>query len=166
MKQIETEKKFIILKPDDNVIKAQEGFTESRIVQIYISDPEFTHRVRARRYGDRIEYTENTKKRISSMSSVETEFEITEERFNELAEQIEPNSHPLRKRRVTFLSSGKTFELDYYDFWEKTCVMEIELNSEAEHFNIPSFINIVADVTDDKAYSNHTMAHKIPDELI
>ena len=100
------------------------------------------------------------------MSSIENEREISEDEFLELAKNIEQGTRPLMKTRRTFEYCGRTVELDFYDAWEKTCILEIELGSENEKVTLPEFIEVLKDVTGNKSYSNHTMARKFPKEII
>ena len=165
MKGIETEIKLIIEKPADELTECLDGYTESEILQIYIGSREVTHRVRRRVYKDgRTEYTENKKKRISSMSSIEEEREISESEFESLAQDIENGTSAVRKTRKTFLYGGHTVELDFYPNWKRTCILEIELDSESETPALPEWIRVVADVTGQKQYSNHSMAYSFPAE--
>ena len=166
MKKIETEKKYVILKPDISLLRKQNEFTKSHITQIYLSDSEKTHRIRKRVYEDgREEYTENTKKRISVMSAIESEKDISAESFELLSGNIEPGSHPVLKTRITFEYMKKTFEIDVYPEWKSSCILEVELNGEKEEINFPDFITVIKDVTGNKAYSNHSMAHVFPEEI-
>lgn len=166
MKKIETERKYIILKPDIAILENQTGFTSSEITQIYLFDKEKTHRIRKRVYSDgREEYTENTKKRISFMSSVENEEIISSEKYDILKAQIESGTAPVFKRRITFEYEEKVFEIDIYPFWNKTCILEVELKREDEALNFPEFIRVISDVTGIKSYSNHSMAYETPKEI-
>ena len=113
MKKIETERKYVILKPSVSRLMQENGFTKSEITQIYVADSEKTHRIRKRVYSDgKIEYTENTKMRISKMSVIEGESEISEEQFKSLSAEIEPNTSPVKKTRLTFSRFGKVYEID------------------------------------------------------
>ena len=166
MKKIETERKYVIVKPDVNLLMSQNGFTSSDITQIYLFDKEKTHRIRKRVFSDgREEYTENTKRRISALSSIETEEEISCEKFCELMRQIAPNSSAVQKTRITFEYCNKVFEVDIYPKWDKTCILEVELENENEQIAFPDFINTVRDVTGDRKYSNHSMAYEFPKEI-
>ena len=165
MKKIETERKYVILKPDINVLMSEAEFTISEITQIYVADSEKTHRIRKRVYSDgRVEYTENTKRRISKMSVIEGEEEISSERFSELSLDIEPKTRPIEKTRMTFVRSGKVYEIDVYPEWQKCCILEVELESEDEVIEFPSFISVVKEVTGMREYSNHSMAFSFPPE--
>ena len=166
MKKIETERKYIIKMPDISRIESEKGFTSSEIVQIYLSDSEMTHRIRKRVYRcGKEEYTENTKRRISAMSSVESEREISENEFLKLMENIEPHSRPLKKTRITFEFSSKILELDIYPEWKKTCILEVELEGENEKIVLPEFLEIIEDVTGKREYSNHRMSFEFPKEI-
>ena len=167
MQKIETERKYVIEKPDMEAIRSSAGFTESKITQIYLRDSEKTHRIRKREFSDgRIEYTENTKMRISYMSVIESEREIAENEFLRLSKMIEDGSHPLKKTRLTFEYESKLYEVDVYPEWEKTCILEVELDSESETIKFPDFIKTIKDVTGDGEYSNHRMAHRFPKETV
>ena len=165
MKQIETERKFIVKSPSVSILGVQEDYTESEITQIYLGCSDATRRVRKRCYPDRTEYTENVKRRLSPLSVIEEENAITEEEFLRLSELIESGTSPLYKTRRTFSFAGHTVELDFYPEWQSTCILEVELASEDEELLLPEFIEIVREVTTDKSYSNHSMSRKVPKEL-
>ncbi len=167
MQKIETERKLIIKIPPIEKLKSCGGFTESRITQIYLADPAATHRIRKREYSDgKVEYTENIKHRISSMSSIEDEREISKAEFLSLAEQRDERTQPLFKIRRTVDYRGFVLELDFYEKWLRTCVMEIELPGEEVSLALPDFIEVVRDVTGMREYSNHSMSRAFPEELI
>jgi len=167
MSHIETERKLVISIPDIHDLTACDSYTESEILQIYLENSAVTHRVRRREYSDgHVEYTENKKKRISSASAIEEERCITKEEFDLLSKNIEKGASALRKIRRTFKLGDFVYELDYYDAWKKTCIMEVELPSEDTELIIPRFITVLRDVTGEKRYSNHSMAHTFPEELI
>ena len=164
---IETERKLIILKPDEAILRREKSFTKSEIVQIYLNSDNSTHRVRRRKYeSGKLELTENKKIRISKMSSIEDERIITEREFEDLAVNIENGAHPLSKTRLTFEYFGRVIEIDIYPEWQKTAILEVELESEEEELKLPEYINVLKEVTGSKDYSNHSMAHKFPDEII
>jgi CYTH domain-containing protein len=164
---IETERKFVILIPDMECVRAERNYTESNIEQIYLSDSELTRRVRKREYlNGECEYTENTKKRISRMSAIENERRITKEEYNFLSKDIEDGAKPLLKKRVTFYYNGKTVEIDIYPSRQMMAILEVELRREDEDIKLPEYIKVIKEVTGNKAYSNHSMAHNFPSEFI
>ena len=163
---IETERKFIIRMPELSVLMCETGYRSSEITQTYFaSEDGVTHRVRRREYTDRTDYTETKKTRISKMSVIEDERELTAEEYESLL-----GSHTvigsLTKTRHIFLYGGHTVEIDIYPEWTKSCVLEVELSGEQESLTLPSYIEVLKDVTGSRAYSNHTMSQKFPEELI
>ena len=165
--QIEIERKYIIRKPSPSLFSGEEGYTESRIVQIYLdSESGVTHRIRSRKYESRTEYTETKKTRVDSMSSLEEEREISEAEFISLSKKIKSGTLPVMKTRYTFLYKGVTVEIDVYPAWERSAILETELETREAAAELPSFIEIIREVTGDKRYSNAAMAASFPEEII
>ncbi len=163
---IEIERKYVIAMPDVDMMRAEDGYTSSDIVQIYLeSAPHVTHRVRSRTMNGITKYTETKKVRISGMSAYEDEREIVENEFSELRKTIAPGTSPVIKTRHTFLYHGQLFEVDIYPNWKSTAIMETELPSEDTKTDMPPFIRIIKEVTGIKAYSNASMSRAFPDEL-
>ena len=125
-----------------------------------------TRRVRARRFFDRTEYTETRKIRIDKMSSFEDERELDESEYLSLLTEIKDGTVTIRKTRMTFKHLGRTFEVDVYPNWSRSCILEVELPSRDEEIVFPDFIKVIAEVTGDKSYSNASMSHSFPKELI
>ena len=166
--QVEIERKYVIKMPDLARLVTEAEYTESRIVQIYLSsEAGVTHRVRSRSFSDNVTvYTETKKTRIDGMSAHEEEKEISESEFLTLSKGIKAGTRPVIKTRYTFLLGGVTFEIDVYPDWNKTAIMETELKSREESVKMPPFIEIVREVTGDRSYSNAAMAESFPRELI
>ena len=164
--QTEIERKFIINMPDLEKLSLMDGYDKSEIEQTYLSSsPAVTHRVRARKHNDRIDFTETKKVRISGMSAYEDEQEIGENEFSTLKKTIANGTTPIVKTRHTFLYHGQLFEVDIYPNWKSTAIMETELPSEDTNTDIPPFIKIIKEVTGIKAYSNASMSRAFPDEI-
>jgi len=164
---IETERKFVILKPDFDALAICEGYTVSKITQIYLKTEDgITHRVRSREYRDRTVYTETKKTRISQMSVIEDEREISQREFQEKSALIDKGLKPVIKTRRTLCYMGHTVEIDEYPEWESCCILEVELPSEDTPLSLPDFIKVVCEVTGVKSYSNHSMAKCFPNEPI
>lgn len=162
---IEIERKYIIKKPDINVLRAQRGFTESSIVQIYLtSDSAQTHRIRKRVCNGVTSYTETRKIRIDKISSTEIERDITAEEFDSLSQSIRAGSRPIEKTRYTFMIGQQVFELDFYPAWGQSCIMETELAKSDTVVSFPGFISVLREVTGCKEYSNSAMANAFPKE--
>ena len=100
------------------------------------------------------------------MSAFEDEREITESEYVAMLQEIAPGTVTLHKTRHTFPYFGRTVEIDIYPDWQRSCILEVELESEDEELILPDFINVIKEVTGDKGYSNAAMSRKFPEELI
>ena len=164
---IETERKYIIKMPDLNTLLAQDGYSKSEILQIYLTGAEGeTRRVRRRIFDNKIQYTETRKIRINATSSTEMEREITEDEFNSAQSLALQGYTPIEKSRFTFIYNNQLFEIDVYSNWTKTAIMETELDSPDKIVEFPDFIEIIREVTGNKAYSNAGMSRAFPKEDI
>ena len=63
------------------------------------------------------------------------------------------------------MHNNKYFEVDIYPFSTTTAICEIELCEENEQFEIPSFIKVIKEVTNDKRFSNYAFSKQIPEEM-
>ena len=164
---VEIERKYVIAKPDTELLAQLNGYTISEIEQTYLaSSAALTHRVRKRSYADRVSYTETKKVRIDKMSVFEDEREISESEYIELLKSKSEDSVTLRKTRRTFLYEGQIFEVDMYPEWQRTAILETELASREAVVLFPDFIEVIAEVTGDKKYSNAAMSREFPKELM
>lgn len=61
---------------------------------------------------------------------------------------------------------NQLFEIDIYPFWNDRAVMELELSDEEQSIVFPENIEIIKEVTDDKRYTNASIARSIPFDAI
>ncbi len=161
----EIERKYIIFKPDESVLSAQEGYSESKIEQVYISvGGGVCRRIRKRCGGGRTVCTETIKTTVSAVRSIEDEHEISLDEYEKLYRERDLSRSVINKTRRIFRYHGQLFELDYYPFWQKTCIMETELRTEDEKIEIPPFIKILEEVSEKIEYKNFSLAERIPPE--
>ncbi|MBQ3761624.1 MAG: hypothetical protein II875_06405 [Clostridia bacterium] len=161
---IETERRFLIRMPDVEKLRAMEGCVCTEITQRYLLNDSATERIRKRVYADRTIYTHTLKKRISSMSSIEDEHEITRDEYDAFKRRLDPERHKIKKLRCAVPWQGHTAEIDIYPFWQKQAIMEIELKSEDDVIDLPDFVEIIREITGDRSYSNRSLSKKIPAE--
>lgn len=160
---IEIERKFVIMIPEDSVLSRYE---HSEIIQTYLcSAPRVTHRVRSRTFADKTVYTETKKIRIDKISCIEDERELGKKEYEELLLLANTELTPIKKRRYLIPFGGRLFEIDIYEGWKNTCIMEVELPTREEEVEFPPFIEILREVTGQKAYSNASMSSHFPEEL-
>lgn len=164
----EIERKFLIKYPNTELLKKEYGATESVIEQIYLEKNEegANRRIRKRTYENSSEYTATSKKRISDIKRIENERVISREEYEALKKEADKKLTPIKKRRIIFNYKNHMLEIDIFDFWSAAAFLEIELKSEEEQFEIPSCIEIVAELTSDRRFTNHSIAKNIPDITI
>ena len=63
------------------------------------------------------------------------------------------------------MMNNQYFEIDIYPNCKNNAIMEIELTSENEKINVPDFIEIIKEVTNDHDYSNRSLAERFPIDL-
>ena len=141
---VEIERKYVIEKPQLEMLKDLPGYSSSDIEQTYLeSSPAVTHRVRARRYGERTVYTETKKVRIDKMSAFEDEREVSEGEYRELLLKKAEGTVTVKKTRHTFEYLTKTFEVDIYPEWQRSAILETELESRDTEVSFPAFITVM-----------------------
>lgn len=160
---IETEKKFLIKYPDEDFIASLPGCKKYFIMQTYLkSEGGVSIRVRQRKSADKTEYFKTEKIRISNMSCIENETIITGKEYSILLEKADESLNHIHKIRYAVPYADLIFEIDVFPFWKDRAIMEVELKSEEQKFDLPDFVSIIKDVTDDKRYKNHSMARSVP----
>ena len=70
----------------------------------------------------------------------------------------DPAKRPIRKTRYCLSSGNQYFEIDIYPFWQDKAILEIELSSEQMSVKIPEFLQVLREVTGEKAYQNAALA--------
>lgn len=143
---IEIERKFLITSQDFK----KEAFTQNRIKQGYLSSvPERTVRVRVK--ADRAFMTVKGASNDSGLSRFEWEKEIKLEDANQLLLLCEKGV--IDKTRFEVKKGKHIYEIDeFYGENEGLIMAEIELNSENENFEKPSWLG--KEVTSDNRYYN------------
>ncbi len=163
---IEIERKFVIRMPDVELLRAHIGHIELEIEQIYLPTiGGVTHRIRRAKSGGVLRYYETKKTRIDKMSVVEEEREISADEYSALAEEIDSETSPIYKTRHKLPFGGRILEIDIYDKWKTSAVLECELPTRECEVPLPDFIEIIKEVTGEREYSNAAMAKIFPPEL-
>jgi len=158
---MEIERKFLIKYPEREFLNGISDWTE--IEQTYLLCSEHGGRMRVRKRGKNGNwvYTKTEKKHITDISRVEIESEISEEEYEVLLKQIDPERATVHKTRYCYTYSGQMFEIDVYPFWSDKAVMELELESEDQTIVFPDTITVIEELTDNKEYTNASIAKKL-----
>lgn len=162
---LEIERKFLISKPSDKEMIKFNIISKSYIEQIYLKAENngISERIRKRVFENKTQYTHTQKRKITNAKRVEIEKEITGEEFESLKKRKDEHLKTICKIRYVFKYNNQTFEMDFFDFWDSVCFMEIELQDENDKIDFPPFVNLLCELTDDKKFTNHAIAKKVPD---
>ena len=154
---IEIERKYLIKKPDLAMLESTEGIVKTNILQTYLkaTTPGIERRVRQRGDGSSFSYYYTEKITLSDLSRQETERKITVQEY--LTFLLE-GEKVLRKDRYCFVYNNQYFELDVYPNWEGEAILEIELTEETQNVDLPDWISVIKEVTDDNNYKNVNLA--------
>ena len=64
----------------------------------------------------------------------------------------------IRKTRYCVVYNNQYIEIDIYPFSKDKAILEIELNHEQQDIDLPPFIEVIKEVTDDDYYKNINLA--------
>jgi CYTH domain-containing protein len=161
---LEIERKFLIRMPDRAVLEREsERFIDME--QIYLlSEDGSSRRIRRSICGgeETLYFTE--KVFVTHVTRVEREREIGPREWSPLLEQADPSRRPIVKRRWCVPYAGHTLEIDVFPFWDDRAFCEAELASETEPLELPGWIRVVREVTEDPRYTNSALARELPAE--
>ena len=161
MKKLEIEHKFLIKKPDEAILKKTGDIRILNISQTYTTEGS---RIRSIEENGEITYIKTVKKHITDLIRLETEEEITLQEYKALFKLKQPDTITLNKTRYVYPYKNKNIEIDIFPFWQKQAFCEVELESEKDTFELPEFIEVIREITSDKAYRNYALSKKIPEE--
>lgn len=161
MSNLEIERKFVIRKPLE-----LERFARIDIVQTYLISDVGTRRIRMTEKDNVKKYYFTQKLRQTHLTCMEDEREIDENEYNLLLLQADATCKPILKSRYYYHYKGHIFEIDVYPFWQRQCVMEVELRDEGETVCFPPDIEIIKEVTSEPSYKNFALARSVPEEII
>lgn len=163
----EVERKFLIEMPKLKKLEALPNCQRVEIAQTYLlSDDGFEHRIRQRGFDGGYVYTETIKHPTPDPAvRIETERRLSQREYLSLLMQADPERQTVRKTRYCLDGpDGKYLELDVYPFWKNQAILEIELIDAKDEIQIPDFITVLREVTDDESYKNHALASNVPTE--
>lgn len=156
---LEIERKYLIAKPDLDRLATYVHFTPIDIVQTYlVSVGNTERRIRQRGQDGNFSYYYTEKKEIDNLKRSETEKKISEKEYIRYLSQMDFSITPIVKKRICFVYKAQYFEIDIFNFSDEYALMEIELTNKNSIVNLPDFINVFKEVTNDPKYRNHNLA--------
>ena len=156
----ETERKYLIARPNLHTLQQLPNCERVDIVQTYLKsdDPSEERRIRQRGSNGHYIYFMTRKRKVSGIRRVEIEERLTQEEYIALMVEADPAYRPIHKERYCLSENGLYYEIDIYPEWKDKAIMEIELHSEDQEIIFPEEIDVIREVTGNPAYSNHELA--------
>ncbi len=155
----EIERKFLVSE-----IPADEDWTipfrDVEIEQTYLVSPNPEQAVRVRKRGNNgsYTYTHTIKHPMKDGQRVEIEHTISAWEYLNRMMQKDPLRKTIRKVRRTFLWKNHYFELDLFTNPSDLILLEIELLRVDDQVELPPFISISREVTEELTYQNSQLA--------
>lgn len=155
----EIERKFLIEKPSPEILNTLTADT-SEIIQTYLlHDSDGERRIRQRGSDGIWTYTLTEKIATEkAVSRIELEHRITEHEYVNLLMDADTKYHQIRKTRWCIPHGSLYYEIDIYPFSERYAIMEVELPTVDTELELPDFVTVVREVTDDPDYRNRSLA--------
>ena len=164
---LEIERKYLIYFPNLKELEEMPNCTKVDIVQTYLKSIDNSERrVRARGIDGEYMYYLTEKRKISELKRVEVEKRLTQDEYLKYLMEADNTLHPIHKTRYCLSENNQYFEIDIYPEWDKQAIMEIEISNENEKIQIPSFIKVIKEVTEDEKYKNYNLAKEMPKQLV
>ncbi len=168
--KLEIERKFLVKFPT-SWSALSEMFDDlvdvKRISQTYLKPEPGEQAARVRKTvkgltGDtETEYHFNQKKPVDTGVHEETEREIDKSEYQKYLKQSNPQKVPVEKTRFVFKYNDQTFELDVFKGPLKgLAILEIELEDKNDTVELPPFLQVIKEVTEDKRFTNFALADK------
>lgn len=166
---MEIERKYLIRMPDEAKLRTLPGCEVWDIVQTYLNDggvEGLTQRVRSVCCAGVTRYVYTFKRRVDALTCDEREREVSEAAYQRLLREANSALRPIEKRRFRIPHGGQLMEIDIYRFWDDRATLEIELKCEDEQPQIPDWLDVIRELTGERAYKNRYLAERVPMEEI
>ena len=159
----EIERKYLIKMPDIKILRSQKNYKDEEMTQMYMSDKGKYAGMRIRKSVCEGKTTckKTFKRDITALKRIEIEEDISEKEYGAMAEYRDKAYAPIHKHRHSFEYKGQIVEIDIYDFWTDRATAEVELKYEGQSVELPEFIEVIKEVTEDKRYRNRSLAREV-----
>jgi len=161
----EIERKYLIRYPDVQALVSHPDCEIWNLHQVYLTAiRNNVRRLRKMECNGITRYVFTEKRNITDLACFELERELTEKEYNMMLDEVDPKKEPICKTRYRIDYEGNMCEIDIYPFWSHQAVMEVELASEDAEVHIPTWVEVIREVTGETDYRNSVLAERVPDE--
>ena len=99
-------------------------------------------------------YLLGTQTRIDMLQRIEIERELSEEEYRELQKQADPERRVIHKTRWCVPVGDLVAEIDIFEGFTQYAYCEVELPSPQTPYELPSFLQVIREVTEDRRFTN------------
>ena len=160
-KPVEVFKKYLV-EFDDSVlenIKKEANYSTAHIIQNYlVSTSGIERRIRKRERNGSVLYYYSEASIISTNERIKTDRILSERQYYDYQNEIDKSLNKIDKTRYSFIYENKFYKLDLFNFDETKAILSVQLPTNNEEVNLPSYIKVVKEVTDNNAYKNYYLA--------
>lgn len=156
---LEIERKFLLCDRSTSG-NVPVRFEEFDVEQTYLIEQNgWQARIRRRGQHGSYTYTHTMKRAVEVGQRIEIERQITGREYIALLAQADPTRHTVKKQRRVFVWANQYFEWDVFvDPRPGLQLLEVEVDSLNSPIELPPFLQIAREVTDDNRYTNHAIA--------
>ncbi|PCI19989.1 hypothetical protein COB64_02750 [Candidatus Wolfebacteria bacterium] len=164
---LEIENKYLVKRPRLSEFPVTYRLIDIEQSYLNVDDERDEDRIRKRGQNNEWIYTRTQKNFVKTGTRsgirIEKEGSISEEMFGINLLNLDPNYETIKKKRCCFIWQEQYFELDFFNepkqhIKKNQGLLEIELTNENKTVQIPSFIEVIKEVTDDENYYNKHIA--------
>ena len=151
-------RKFLISMPDCRELTEKYGAVSVEMMQTYLNSPspQVERRIRQQRNGGGYLYFYTEKRIAQDGSRWVTEKPISEKEYVGYLMDSDLSLHAVRKLKYRFGYKNARQEIDVYPFSQDKAVLFVY--GGGEELQLPQEINLIKEVTGDKAYKNRQLA--------
>ena len=161
---LEIERKFLLRCTPDFSNEHLKDAEEILLEQMYLVSPNPGEEIRIRKRSVKNSniYYRTHKIKIRSKVRQEKEEKISAKEYLDLSTLKDPETLIIYKSRYCFIYKNQYFELDIFKNPPDLCLLEIELTDENDKVEMPPFLDVIKEVTEDEEYSNRGLAKQLP----
>jgi len=168
--KLESERKFLVKFPTSWSVLSElfdKLIDVKRIHQTYLKPEGDEPSARVRKTVEGLTgetetvYHYNQKHPVETGVHKEKEHEITKAQYEKYLKKAHPKKVEVAKTRFVFEYNDQTFELDVFKGPLKgLAILEIELEDIDDTVEMPPFLKVIKEVTDNESFTNYALADK------
>lgn len=160
---IDIYKKYLVEMPD--LDKLQNEFNSSKvdIIRTYLLNKDNSNErsiIQRGSFGNfAFYYTE--KRHFNGYDRIEVERMLSAKEYTTLISQADTRLKQISKTRYCFIWNNMYYELDVFPFWSDRAILKIQPTDKGPKMEIPQFLRVIEDITDNMSYTNYSLAQNI-----